>query len=76
MPRVWLSIYHDGTLEIFDEKPEVGPLTNSEPLAVDMNGSLYRQIVAANKKYEKFQSVLLKFYSEAMKHPGTVRRVR
>jgi hypothetical protein len=45
-------------------------------MPVDMNASLLRQIKAADKKYWKFQRVLLRMYTEAYEHPDTVRRVR
>jgi hypothetical protein len=48
----------------------------SDCLPIDMNASLYRQIRAAEKKYEKFRELLENFYIEAYEHPDTVRRVR
>jgi hypothetical protein len=68
VPRVWITLYDYG-FEISDKETDEG-------LAVDMNASLFRQIVAANKKYEKFQHILDKFWNEASMHPNQIRRVR
>lgn len=73
MPKVflfWEQRY--GEWQMFDEYP--GNIY--DVVEVEMNGSLYRQIRAAEKKYEKFQDILEKFYAEGIEHPGTVRRVR
>lgn len=42
----------------------------------EMNASLFRQIRAAEKKHEKFQDLLEKFYAEGVEHPSTIRRVK
>ena len=74
MPRVW--IVWDGDYSEFsvtNVEPEEG---TPDVMVVDMNASLFRQIVAASKKYDKFQGIMQKFYREALDHPGKVRRVR
>lgn len=68
MPRVWLVPNGDDY--------DVDLQENPDGMAVDMNASLLRQIKAAVKRYDKFQEVLNRFYTEAVKHPKTVRRVR
>lgn len=71
MPKVWLT-WDDRYREwcMWD----VQPTREQDVVEVEMNGSLYRQIRAAEKKYEKFQDLLEKFYAEGVEHPG--RRVR
>ena len=75
MPRVWLyqevDYFHGDVLRTEMHLEEV---PNSKP--VEINASLFRQILAANKKYDKFQGILDKFYVEAVRHPASVRRVR
>jgi len=69
LPKVWLIPHVDGNIVM-------SPHEHPDGMAVDMNASLYRQIVAANKQYVKFQRLLDKFYMEAVEHPDTVRRVK
>ncbi|MFN2638061.1 MAG: hypothetical protein ABR585_13640 [Gemmatimonadaceae bacterium] len=57
---------------MWDDKPPF----EQDVVEVEINGSLYRQIRAAEKKYEKFQDLLEKFYAEGVEHPDTVRRAR
>lgn len=75
MPKVYIT-WNDRYDEwlVWDKKPDL--LDDDEVVECEMNASLYRQIKAAEKKYEKFQDVLEKFYSEGVAHPGTVRRVK
>lgn len=54
MPKVWIT--HDE--ETDQMSASLNETDNAVP--VDMNASLYRQIVAANKKYGVFQKVLRK----------------
>ena len=68
MPRVWIVPDTDRLEIVTSEDPNGMP--------VDMNASLYRQILHANKQYAKFQNILNKFYTEAVAHPDTIRRVR
>ena len=72
MPRVWIDIEDVNEWE-FTMSTTQGSETSSP---VDMNASLYRQIIHAEKQYQKFQKILAKFYAEARKHPNSVRRVR
>lgn len=75
MPKVWLTWdqrYQEWVM--FDSYEET--TDEQDVVEVAMNASLYRQIRAAEKKYEKFQDLLEKFYAEGIEHPGTVRRVR
>jgi hypothetical protein len=75
MPKVWLSYDYDhGEYHMLDFAPTSD--IDSQVVAVEMNGSLYRQIRAAERKFWKFQNVLEKFHREAHQHPDTVRRVR
>ena len=69
VPRVWLVPEADGEMVMY-------PYEHSDGLPVEMNGALHRQIVAANKKYWKYQTLLHQFYTEAFEHPETIRRVR
>ncbi len=68
MPRVWIVPEEHRLTMSLTEHPD--------GLAVDMTNSLYRQILAANKRYEKFQDLLGDFYDEAAGYPDYVRRVR
>lgn len=68
VPRVWIVPELDRLEIVTEEDPDGMP--------VDMNASLYRQILHANKQYHKFQNILNKFYTEAINHPNSVRRVR
>ena len=74
MPKAWI-IWNDHYKEwvLCDSKP-----TNSDRdiVEVEMNASLFRQIRAAEEKFEKFQGILEKFYAEGVEHPNQVRRVR
>lgn len=75
MPKVWIGydIGH-GEYYMMDEPP----VKHLEHLTVpvEMNGSLHRQIRAAEKKMSKMQTLLEKFFYEAHEHSDTVRRVR
>ena len=74
MPRVWIKQDIDDSWQVTTEpNPD---RFGYEGYPVEMNASLYRQIVAADKQYKKFQNILVKFYMEAEKHPSSVRRVR
>lgn len=73
MPKVWLTWDHRySEWVMWDDKP----LSEEDVVEVEMNASLYRQIRAAEKKYDKFQDILEKFYAEGQAHPGQARRVR
>lgn len=75
MPKVWLRYEHDWQeWEMLDQAPD--PELGDEVVAIEMNGSLYRQIRAAEKKVAKFQELLGRFFVEGQQHPNTVRRVR
>jgi hypothetical protein len=73
LPRVWLELTDKGTILVVPHEDDADP---SASYPVDMNASLYRQILAANRAYMKFQTILMKFFSEAGTNPRTVRRVR
>jgi len=68
VPRVWLTVEEYGM--------EMYTTPRSDGMAVEMNGSLYRQIRAAEAKFDKFQALLEKFYMDAVEHPDSIRRVR
>lgn len=73
MPKVWLtwdSQYSEWVM--WDKKPE----KEQDIVECEMNASLFRQIRAAEAKYDKFQDLLEKFYAEGIEHPSQVRRVR
>ncbi len=73
IPKVFLTWdQHYSEWVMWDKFPE----GQDDVVAVEMNASLHRQIRAAEKKHEKFQDILEKFYAEGVEHPGTVRRVR
>ena len=73
MPKVWIAFdFGFGEYYMSDQPP---PAAASERVEVEMNGSLYRQIKAAQKKHNKHQTVLGKFFNEAQQHPDQVRRV-
>lgn len=69
VPRVWLVPQDNGAIL-------VSPYEDIDGIAVDMNASLYRQIIAAYKKYRNHQDLLAKFYNEALEHPDQIRRVK
>ena len=74
MPKVWLTWdarYHEW--KVWDDRP-----SNEEQdvVEVEMNASLRRQIRAAEKKFEKFQNILERFYADGLEYPARVRRVR
>lgn len=52
------------------------PKEDTDYVECFMNASVYRQIRAAEKKYDKFQDVLEKFYTEGVEHPSSIRRVK
>ena len=68
VPRVWLTVEEYG-MGMYTEP-------QSDGMPVDMNASLYRQIRAAEKQYDKFQGIMEKFYMEAVEHPDKIRRVK
>jgi hypothetical protein len=74
LPRVWISADWPVGPEWFVSTTENPNDTFQKP--VDMNASLYRQILHAQKQYNKFQEILKGFHAEASKHPTQVRRVR
>lgn len=75
MPKVWLAYdYGHGEYYMLDAAPTSD--TDPQTIAVEMNGSLYRQIRAAEKKFWKFQNLLERFHREAHLQHNTVRRVR
>lgn len=56
MPKVWIIQDED------TDQMSVSLTETENAVPVDMNASLYRQIVAANKKYGVFQSLLRKWH--------------
>lgn len=74
MPKVWISYdFGFGNFVMWDTPPDG---VSSQVVEVEMNGSLHRQIRSTERKFEKFQGILDKFFKEAQQHPGQVRRVR
>ena len=72
MPKVWLTWNKQfQEYEVWKESPD-----QEEVIECEMNASLFRQIRAAEAKFEKFQGILEKFYVEGKRHPTQVRRVR
>ncbi len=71
LPKLWI-VPGDGEMQVYETEQEDGT-------PVEMNASLYRQIKAANKKYYKFQILLMDFYNEAVEAQAMrdfIRRVR
>jgi hypothetical protein len=62
MPRVWL-VYDDEADHYFVSLKDPGDLYPRYP--VEMNNSLYRQIQAAETKYQKFQAAIEHWMDEA-----------
>lgn len=77
MPRVTIVHYVGKDEYLVAETSHAGYVEDSDlESCVDMNASLYRQIVHAEKQYRKFQGILKKFHEEALRHPNSIRRVR
>lgn len=70
MPKVWLCRWPDGemyTSLIEPRNPDI------RKVQVEMNNSLYRQILAAETKYMKFQDAMEHWLEEA--EAGRLKRI-
>lgn len=68
MPKVWLNYEPDDRVYYLDTFPD-GP----NAVEVEMNGSLYRQIVAAERKFYKFQMKIAQWHEEVS--AGKLKRI-
>lgn len=69
MPKVWLGEQSDGTLICQVSEPR----WCERRVQVEMNNSLYRQIQAAQRRYEAFQKTMAYWMSE--NEQGRMRRI-
>lgn len=70
MPKIWLCMWPDGemyTSLIEPRNPDI------RKVQVEMNNSLYRQILAAETKYMKFQDAMEHWLEEA--EAGRLKRI-
>lgn len=70
MPKLWLCQWPDGEMFFQDTEPK-----NEETrrVQVEINNSLYRQILAAETKYHKFQDAMEYWLDEA--EAGRLKRI-
>lgn len=69
MPKVWLAEQSDGTYICQVSEPR----WCERRVQVEMNNSLYRQIQAAERRYESFQKAMEHWLSE--NEQGRMRRI-
>lgn len=70
MPKLWLCMWPDGEMYFETTEPRD---ENIGRVQVEINNSLYRQILAAETKYYKFQAAMEHWYEEA--EAGRLKRI-
>ena len=70
MPKVWLCQWPDGEMYFSETEPKNPDVRRAQ---VEMNNSLYRQILAAETKYFKFQDAMEHWLGEA--EVGRLKRI-
>jgi hypothetical protein len=74
VPKLWLCEWPDGEMYFQETKPT--ETYNDFPIRhvqVEINNSLYRQILAAETKYHKFQDAMENWLEEA--EAGRLKRI-
>lgn len=70
MPRLWLAYSPEDDYYFFSRE---APSEECRAVEVDINNSLYRQVQAAETKYQRFQAAMERWMEEA--EAGRLRRI-